>query len=127
MLREGNVYSPVWQSVCSGGPVLPCSLVAHTFLGDQVVAPPMKALLVTARKRSLGQGNPVCHSVHREEGGLPTPPGYRASRGWVDPPGCRPLGLGRPPMDTTPPPPLGVGQTPPGGWVEPPGSRPPPG
>ena len=33
-------------------------------------------LIITARKRSLGQGNvftPVCHSVHRDEG-IPTFP-----------------------------------------------------
>ena len=33
-------------------------------------------LVITARKWSLGQGNvftPVCHSVHRGQGGLPTP------------------------------------------------------
>ena len=40
---------------------------------------------ITARKRSLGQGNvftPVCHSVHWGEGGLDTEP----PPGWADPP-----------------------------------------
>ena len=84
--------------------------------------------IFTAHKGSLGQGNvftPVCHSVHRGEGSLPTPLppmqtpldadpprlgrpllGCRPPWGWEDsplelgnPPGCRfPLpGLGSPP------------------------------
>ena len=48
-------------------------------------------VVITARKRSLGQGNvftPVCHYVHRG-GGLPNLPG------------CSPSGLGRPPWMQT--------------------------
>ena len=86
--------------------------------------------IFTARKRSLGQGNvfiPVCHSVHRGEGGLPTPTHRQTCRGWVDPPPrCRPTlgrpppigrpgGVGQTPLDADPPVarPGGVGQTPP--------------
>ena len=66
--------------------------------------------IFTARKGSLGQGNvftPVCHSVHRGEGSLPTPlprcrpPWMQTPLGWVDPS-----------LDADPP---GVGQTPPRG------------
>ena len=81
-------------------------------------------ILVTARKRSFGQGNVftlVCHSVHRGRGSAQPPrmqtpwigqtPWMQTPHGWADPPGCRPPGLGRPPsLDADPP---GVGQTPP--------------
>ena len=76
--------------------------------------------VITARKRSLGQGNifaPVCHSVHRGgvPGQLPPPPGQVHSPQQVHPPGQVP------PTGTTPPrqvhPPAG---TPPG-QVHPPG------
>ena len=60
---------------------------------------------ITARKRSLGQGNifaPVCHSVHRGE--YLTPPGSRhTSQDQVHPPGSRhPLGPGKPPRADPP-------------------------
>ena len=81
--------------------------------------------IITARKRSLRQGNvftPVCHSIHRGggRGVCPTPrrqtwggqtplemqtpgqtplDGQTASQGWADPPGLDrlPQGLGRAP------------------------------
>ena len=83
--------------------------------------------IFTARKWSLGQGNvftPVCHSVHREEGGLPNPnphwqtwglgrpPWMQTPQGWADP---LPR-LGNPPRCRSP----WVGQTPPRGWANPP-------
>ena len=86
--------------------------------------------LITARKRSLGQGNvfrSVCHSVHRGRGFCPTPldadlpgldrfpPGCRPP-GWADPPG-----VGQTPLDANP---SQVGQIP-RGWGDPPGCRPP--
>ena len=74
--------------------------------------------MFTARKRSLGQGNvftPVCHSVHRWEGGLPNPLWMQTPR------------VGQTPWMQT----SRVGQTPP--WMQtprvgqtPPGCRPPP-
>ena len=77
-------------------------------------------VFITARKRSLGQGNvftPVWHSFHLggwESAQLPF--GCRPSWGWADPPG-----LGRPPWMQTPwgwadhldADPSRVGQTPP--------------
>ena len=71
--------------------------------------------LVTARKRSLGQGNvltPVCHSVHGGRGsGQPPPSVGRLGGYWADPPDadpprcrpprCRPPGC-RPPWMQTP-------------------------
>ena len=74
-------------------------------------------VIFNARKRSLGQGNvftPVCHSVHRGEGGLSNPP-MQIPQGWADPldaepPRCRPPGLGRPPAGWADP--QRAGQTP---------------
>ena len=70
-------------------------------------------MIITARKRSLGQGNiftPVCHSVHR--GGLPSrrppgkeaPPGRETSLGRRHPPAREtPLGWRHPPWQGDPP------------------------
>ena len=61
--------------------------------------------IVTARKRSLGQGNgftPVCHSVHRGGGQVSAP-----LHAGIHPPGRQPYPLGRHPrpLDT-----MGYGQ-----------------
>ena len=90
----------------------------------------MKMPIITARKRSLGQGNvftPVCHSVHRGSAQpLPRcrPPQVQTPLGLgrpldVDPSGCRlpHPGLGRPPGCRPP-----WMQTP-WGWADPPSSQ----
>ena len=72
--------------------------------------------IITARKRSLGQGNvftPVCHSVHRGRGSAQPPaldadpPGVGQTSldadplGWPDPPDADPPGVWQiPPPDT---------------------------
>ena len=75
--------------------------------------------MITAHKRSLGQGNvfsSVCHSVHRErEGGLPNPPRMQT------PPDAYPPRVRQTPLDADP---LGLGRCP-RGWADPPGCRPP--
>ena len=72
-------------------------------------------LLITARKRSLGQGNlftPVCHSVHRGRGSAQTP--------WMQtPPGCRAPELSRSPKLGRPP-----RCRPTRSWAEPPDADP---
>ena len=89
------------------------------------------SLFITARKRSLRQGNiftPVCHSVHR--GGLPSrrPPLAGSPPGRRHPPAGRPPGkeaplAGRPPSPGKEALPR-EGGTPPAG--RPPGRSPPP-
>ena len=84
-------------------------------------------IIITARKRSLGQGNiftPVCHSVHRGEYLTRYTPPDQVHPSWdqVHPPGTRytprdqvhPLGPGTPPLPGTRYTSLGPG-TPP--WV----------
>ena len=90
----------------------------------------ISTLIITARKRSLGQGNvftPVCHSCSQEGGWVcPTPldadpSGLGRPSLDADPPGCRPPGWGRSPMDADPLPRLGRGP-----WMHTPGlGRPP--
>ena len=72
---------------------------------------------ITARKRSLGQGNvftPVCHFCSRGKGVCPTPtPRMETPWGWADlqmqtpPPRCgwlgRPHGVRQTPLDADPP------------------------
>ena len=84
-------------------------------------------ILVTARKRSFGQGNVftlVCHSVHRGRGSAQPPrmqtprigqtPWMQTPHGWADPPGCRPPWMQTPRVGQTPLP----GCRPPRGWAD---------
>ena len=69
--------------VCPFESLFPCHFstiffnnTTYAFLGSVIIRKTLQ-ILVTSRKRSLGQGNiftPVCHSVHRG-GGVGTPPG----------------------------------------------------
>ena len=77
--------------------------VCPKFLVPSVPTDNGKSPILTARKRSLGQGNvftPVCHSVAQPPGcrcplGWADPLWMQTPRGWAHPPGCNPPQYGK--------------------------------